>query len=110
MPLAIHAAGVFLIYSTRNQGRVCAVASSYRQTFDKLCRVIRTSTVDLLEFRSVESGETSVMICAVKPMSAGQLEYQPLATMHACPMGPILLPGPQEPAVRALAAGRDAGQ
>ena len=69
------------------------MASSYRQTFDKLCRVIRTSTVDLLEFRSVESGETSVMICAVKPMSAGQLEYQPLATMHACPMGPILLPG-----------------
>ena len=51
-----HAAGVFLICSTLDQGWACAVASSYRQTFDKLCRVIRTSTVDLLEFRSVESG------------------------------------------------------
>ena len=77
------------------------MANSYRTTLDKLCRVIRTSTVDLLEFRSLESGETSVMICAVKQLPAGQLEYLPLATMHACPMDPILLPGPQEPSLRA---------
>jgi hypothetical protein len=78
------------------------VASSYRTTFDQLCQVIRTSTVDLLEFCSLESGETRVMICAVKQMPGGQVEYLPLATMHACPLDPILLPGPQEPSLRAV--------
>jgi len=102
IPLAMHAAGVFLIGSTLNQRRVRAVANSYRTTFDKLCRVIRTSSVDLLEFGSLESGETSVMICAVKQLPAGQMEYLPLATLHACPMDPILLPGPQDPTVQAV--------
>ena len=77
------------------------MASSYRQTFDKLRRAIRADAAELLEFQSVESGAKTVMICAVRRLPFGQLEYQPLAKLFDAPQDPIVLSGPTAPAVRA---------
>ena len=71
------------------------MASSYRQTFDKLHRAIRADAAELLEFQSVESGAKTVMICAVRRLPFGQLEYQPLAKLFDAPKIRLSCPGPR---------------
>ncbi len=73
----------------------------YRQKFRTLCRAVRARNAALLEFQAIESGNTTVAICAVNRLPSGETEYVPLARMFDRPVDRVILPGPNAPVVRA---------
>ena len=73
----------------------------YRQKFRTLCRAVRVRNAALLEFKAIESGNTTIAICAVNPLPSGETEYVPLSRMFDRPIDPVILPGPKTLVVRA---------